>query len=75
MLVQRSVMEQRYEAVMAVLRDGEPVVEVASRFGVSRQSVHSWIRRYEAGGLAEKDVLVAVAAAMSDRSGDAVSST
>ena len=47
MLVARSVMEQRYEAVMAVLRDGEPVTEVAARFGVSRQSVHAWIRRYE----------------------------
>jgi transposase InsO family protein len=46
-------MEQRYEAVMAVLRDGEPVVEVAARFGVSRQSVHAWIRRYETGGLTE----------------------
>jgi transposase InsO family protein len=44
-------MEQRYEAVMAVLRDGEPVIEVAARFGVSRQSVHGWIRRYERGGL------------------------
>ena len=51
MLVERSVMEQRFEAVMAVVRDGLPVVEVAARFGVSRQSVHSWIRRYEAGGL------------------------
>ena len=37
MLVAHSVMEQRYEAVMAVLRDGEPVTEVAARFGVSHQ--------------------------------------
>ena len=51
MLVARSVMEQRYEAVMAVLRDGEPVTEVADRFGVSRQSVHGWIRRYQEGGI------------------------
>jgi hypothetical protein len=28
-LIERSVMEQQYEAVIAVLRDGEPVVEVA----------------------------------------------
>jgi transposase-like protein len=28
------------------------VVEVARRLGVSRQSVHAWIARYEAGGLA-----------------------
>ena len=51
MLVAHSVMEQRYEAVMAVLRDGEPVTEVAARFGVSRQSVHGWINRYQDGGL------------------------
>src|SRR5687767_13117964 len=38
-------MEQRYEAVMAVLRDGEPIVEVAARVGVSRQSLHAWIAR------------------------------
>jgi transposase InsO family protein len=50
-LVERSVMEQRFEAVMSVVRDGQPVTEVAARFGVSRQSVHSWIRRYEQGGL------------------------
>ena len=49
-LVERSVMEQRFEAVMAVVRDGLPVVEVAAKFGVSRQSVHSWIRRYEQVG-------------------------
>ena len=35
MLVERSVMEQRFEAVMAVVRDGQPVTEVAARFGVS----------------------------------------
>jgi transposase InsO family protein len=50
-LVERGVMEQRFEAVMAVVRDCQPVTEVAARFGVSRQSVHSWIRRYEQGGL------------------------
>jgi transposase InsO family protein len=50
-LVERSIMEQRYEAVMAVLRDGEPVVEVAARFGVSRQSLHTWIARYQQGGI------------------------
>src|SRR5436190_186342 len=30
-------MEQRFEAVMAVVRDGRPVTEVAADFGVSRQ--------------------------------------
>lgn len=51
-LTERSVVEQRYEAVQQVLRDGVPVTEVAARFGVSRQSVHAWIRRYQADGVA-----------------------
>lgn len=38
MLVELSVVEQRYQAVLAVIRDGVPVVEAASRFGVSRQA-------------------------------------
>jgi transposase InsO family protein len=50
-LVELSVMEQRYQAVLAVIQDGWRVVEVARRLGVSRQSVHSWIARYEDGGL------------------------
>jgi len=49
-LVEISVTEQRYQAVLAVL-GGVPVTEVASRFAVSRQSVHRWLARYEAGGL------------------------
>jgi transposase InsO family protein len=52
MLVELSVMEQRYQAVLAVVQDGWQVSEVARRLGVSRQSVHAWIVRYEAGGLA-----------------------
>lgn len=52
MLVELSVMEQRYQAVLAVVQDGWTVTEVAERLGVSRQSVHAWIARYEAGGLA-----------------------
>jgi transposase InsO family protein len=51
-LVELSVMEQRYQAVMAVVQDGWKVTEVAQRLGVARQSVHNWIARYEAGGLA-----------------------
>ncbi len=50
-LVELSVMEQRYQAVMAVVQDGWKVTEVADRLGVSRQAVHKWIARYEAGGL------------------------
>jgi transposase InsO family protein len=51
-LVELSVMEQRYQAVLAVVQDGWQVSEVARRLGVSRQSVHAWIARYDAGGLA-----------------------
>jgi transposase InsO family protein len=51
MLWESSKMEQRYDAVLGVIRDGFTVTEVAQKFGVSRQSVHSWLARYEAGGL------------------------
>ena len=51
MLWERSVTEQRYNAVLEVLEAGLPVTEVADRYGVSRQSVHTWIARYRAGGL------------------------
>ena len=51
MLVELSVMEQRYQAVLAVVQDGWKVVEVARRVGVSRQTLHAWIARYERGGL------------------------
>jgi transposase InsO family protein len=44
-------MEQRYHAVMEVLGSLVPVAEVAERYGVSRQSVHVWLRRYAEGGL------------------------
>jgi len=50
-LLEITKMEQRYEAVLGVLRDGLTVREVADAFGVSRQAVHAWLRRYEAGGL------------------------
>lgn len=50
-LVELSVMEQRYQAVMAVIQDGFKVTEVADRLGVTRQAVHKWIARYQAGGL------------------------
>ena len=49
-LVEVSVVEQRYRAVLEV-RAGVPVTEVAAGSGVSRQSVHAWLRRYEQGGL------------------------
>jgi transposase InsO family protein len=50
MLVELSVMEQRYHAVMEVI-SGAPVTEVARRYGVSRQAVHGWLGRYERDGL------------------------
>jgi transposase InsO family protein len=46
-----SVAEQRYQAVLAVISDGETVTDVAARFGVSRKTMHAWLARYEAGGL------------------------
>jgi transposase len=51
MLWESSKMEQRYDAVLGVVRDGFTVTEVAQKFGVSRQAVHSWLKRYEEGGL------------------------
>ena len=50
MLVELSVVEQRYRAVLAVLA-GESVTTVAAQVGVSRQSVHTWLARYRDDGL------------------------
>ena len=47
MLVELSVVEQGYQAVLAVIRDGVSIVQVALRFGVSRQAVHRWLRWFE----------------------------
>jgi transposase len=49
-LVDLSVVEQRYRAVLEV-EAGVSVTEVAERYGVSRQSVHAWLRRYRRDGL------------------------
>jgi transposase InsO family protein len=46
-----SVAEQRYQAVLAVISDGLSVSQVAQKMGVSRQTLHSWLARYEASGL------------------------
>ena len=43
--------EQRYQAVLAVIKDGRTVTETAAAVGVSRQSLHAWLAKYEAGGL------------------------
>jgi transposase InsO family protein len=50
-LVALSVVEQRLDAVRAVLA-GATVVEVAAGVGVSRQSVHTWVARYLLDGVA-----------------------
>jgi transposase len=49
MLRELSVVEQRYRAVLEAAA-GVPVTEVADRYGVSRQSVHAWLRRYREEG-------------------------
>jgi transposase InsO family protein len=49
MLWELSVTEQRYRAVLEVMA-GVPVTEVADRYGVSRQSVHTWLGRYRDEG-------------------------
>jgi len=45
------VAEQRYQAVLAVISDGLSISQVAQKVGVSRQTLHSWLARYEAEGL------------------------
>lgn len=51
MLVELGLVEQRYQAVLEVLNDGATVTDVARRYGVARQTVHEWLRRYAAQGL------------------------
>jgi transposase InsO family protein len=51
-LVELGLVEQRYRAVLEVLDDGATVVDVARRNGVSRQTVHVWLREYASRGLA-----------------------
>jgi transposase-like protein len=45
-LVELGVTEQRYRAVLEVLDEGATVTDVARRYGVARQTVHGWLRRY-----------------------------
>ena len=51
MLVELSVVEQRYSAVRDVI-GGLSVSEVARMNGVTRQTVHRWLRRYANDGMA-----------------------
>ena len=49
MLQELRVSELRYRAVLEVL-DGAVISTVARRYGVSRQTVHAWLRRYARDG-------------------------
>ncbi|TVR20724.1 MAG: helix-turn-helix domain-containing protein [Ilumatobacter sp.] len=51
-LVELGLVEQRYQAVLEVLNDASTVTDVAVRFGVTRQTVHCWLRKYAAVGIA-----------------------
>ncbi len=50
MLVELSMVEQRYDAVREVL-DGGTVTDVATRYGVDRRTLHRWLVRYAGEGL------------------------
>lgn len=50
-MVELGLVEQRYAAVLEVL-DGVPVTEAAAHAGVSRQTLHRWLKDYAARGLA-----------------------
>lgn len=46
--------EQRYQAPLAVIADGLSVSQVADKVGVSRQTLHAWLARYEPEGPADR---------------------
>jgi transposase InsO family protein len=50
-LVDLSMVEQRYAAVREVL-DGATVKDTAIRYGIDRRTLHRWLVRYAADGLA-----------------------
>ena len=51
MLVELGLVEQPYVAVLEVLDGAVSVTDVARRYGVGRQTVHTWLRRYADDGL------------------------
>ena len=51
MLVELRLVEQRHQAVLEVLA-GVAITQVALRYGVTRQTLHRWLRRYGSLGLA-----------------------
>ena len=53
MLMELGLVEQRLKAAHEVL-DGAAVTDVAKRNGVTRQTVHTWLRRYASSGSTSK---------------------
>jgi transposase InsO family protein len=51
MLVELSMVEQRYDAVREVL-DGATVTDTATRYRIDRRTLHRWLVRYATDGLA-----------------------
>lgn len=51
-MVEVGLVEQRLKAVHEVL-DGATVVDVAERYGVVRQAVHTWSKNYASDGMGE----------------------
>lgn len=51
MLKDISKMEQRYDAVNMVMREGFSITDIAAKFNVSRQTVYRWMAKYQEGGL------------------------
>lgn len=51
MLVELSMVEQRYLAVREVLDTGANVKDIATRYGVDRRTLHRWLVRYANDGL------------------------
>lgn len=43
--------EQRYRAVLAVISDRRSIIEVAAAWGISCQTLHTWLARWEQEGL------------------------
>jgi transposase len=46
LLVELGLVERRYKAVLEVIEGAASVTDVARRYGVGRQTVHEWLRRY-----------------------------
>jgi transposase-like protein len=49
-LLELTVAEQHFDAVMEVIRDGLKVIEVAERYGGGRQTVQGWLRMISLAG-------------------------